>query len=76
MKLELRECAWCRKQFIPIRFDQRFDCRTCLDRYFSREKQQAVAAYRSQQRMASFFCSTPQPADDETDESNPVRRRA
>jgi hypothetical protein len=68
MRLELRQCAWCGKQFAPIRVDQRFDCRTCLDRYFSREKQLAILAYRARhQRSFSFF-------DDDINEATRNRR--
>jgi hypothetical protein len=75
-RLDVRECAWCKKQFTPIRIDQRFDCRECLEKHFIVERRQALAHWRQMQRTASFFSSALQPAADETDERNTVRRRA
>jgi hypothetical protein len=74
-RLPLKECAWCGRQFAPTRFDQRFDCRECLDKWFHDERKQAVAALRERQkRAASFFRPGPQLLDDEEDEDNQVRR--
>ena len=71
----MKECAWCGKQFVPTRFDQRFDSRECLDRYFSREKQQAVALLRAMQRGQKIF-QVNTTSDLCDDEMQPYRRRA
>jgi len=55
VKLTDRQCSWCGQTFSPVRIDQRFDTRECLDRYFTAERKMAVVAYRAQQRAASFL---------------------
>jgi hypothetical protein len=66
MRLEPRVCAWCKNQFMPIRIDQRFHSRECLDRWFSHEKHQAVALLRQMQSNQKFFgISTTLDGDDE-----------
>jgi hypothetical protein len=72
-------CDWCQRQFVARRDGARFCSTACHDRYHIDERRKALAAYRAQQRVersASFFSSALQPAADETDERNTVRRRA
>jgi len=72
-------CDWCQRKFVPSRDGARFCCTACHDRYHIDERRKAIAAYRAQQRVerpVSFFCSALQPAADEMDERNTVRRRA
>jgi hypothetical protein len=72
-------CDWCQRQFTPSRDGARFCCTGCHDRYHIDERRKALAAYRAEQRLersAYFFSSALQPAADETDEHNTVRRRA
>jgi DNA-directed RNA polymerase subunit RPC12/RpoP len=45
-RLDVKECAWCKQEFIATRSDARFCCRECLDRWFVRERKQAVAMWR------------------------------
>ena len=71
---ELRCCKYCGREYEPIRYDQKFCKRECLERYFIAERREAVAAWRAQQRVAYFFGSTVQPVDDETEEGNQIRR--
>jgi len=72
-------CDWCQRKFVPSRDGARFCCTACHDRYHIDERRKAIAAYRAQQRVerpVSFFSSALQPAADEMDERNTVRRRA
>jgi hypothetical protein len=58
VKLTDRQCVWCGRMFSPVRIDQRFDQRECLDRWFVAERKQALVAYREMQRMnrtTAFF---------------------
>jgi DNA-directed RNA polymerase subunit RPC12/RpoP len=72
-RLPIRECAWCGRQFAPVRVDQRFDCRECLDKYFVEERKRALAAWRAQQRGSLFL--TPMHAEVGTRKrtTNPLR---
>ena len=57
-RLPIRECAWCGRQFAPVRVDQRFDCRECLDKYFVEERKRALAAWmEGPATWLSFFNS-------------------
>jgi len=72
-------CDWCHREFIPNRAGSRFCCTVCHDRYHIDERRKALQMYRAQQqieRSASFFSPAIQPAADETDERNTIRRRA
>jgi hypothetical protein len=51
MKRPVIECSQCHREFTPIRVDQRFCSRSCLDRFYIDERRKAVAAYRQKQRM-------------------------
>jgi hypothetical protein len=73
-KLNARACDYCGTIYEPIRIDQRFCKRDCHYRWFLREKQEALAAWRKQKRMASFFASPLQPVDETTDEDTRIRR--
>jgi len=55
MQLPIRECAWCNRQFVPTRIDARFCCREHLDKWFVRERKQAVALWREMQRHQKIF---------------------
>jgi hypothetical protein len=67
-------CDWCRREFIPIREGHRFCSVECHDNSHIDERRRALAAWRAQQRMASFFGSAIQPTADEMDKDNPLRR--
>jgi hypothetical protein len=67
-------CDNCGREFDRVRRSQHLCGRACHDQYFVEERRRALAAYRAQQRMASFFGSAIQPTADVTDEDNQVRR--
>src|SRR5262245_8448355 len=72
-QLEVRECAWCKKRFAPIRIDARFCSRPCLEKYFIEEKRQAVALWREMQRSQKFFASSTT-VDGSNNEIQSIRR--
>jgi len=75
----MMKCNWCQRQFVPGTAWARFCSTRCHDSYHCDERKKAIAAYRAQQRVersASFFSSTMQPADDDGDEHNTIRRSA
>jgi DNA-directed RNA polymerase subunit RPC12/RpoP len=63
-------CSHCGRDFELVRREQHLCCRECHDQFFIGERRRAMAAWRSQQREASFFV---QPTQDD-DEDNRVRR--
>jgi DNA-directed RNA polymerase subunit RPC12/RpoP len=73
-KFSERVCDYCGAIYEPIRIDQRFHSPECHYQYFVEERKRALASWRAQQRTASFFASSVQPMDEETDEDNRVRR--
>jgi len=73
---EIRTCEYCGVAFHPARELQRFHSLDCNRQFYMRERREALAAWRLQQRAAAFFGSTVQPVADEMDEHNTIRRRA
>lgn len=71
---EVRNCERCGAPFHPVRELQRFCSKNCHDHFYVEERRRALAAYRAQQRMASFFGSALQPTADELDKDNQLRR--
>jgi len=67
---ELRHCAWCGEEFIGDRHNAKFCCRDHLDKWFTREKQEARAVYR---RMLAARAVLLPPEPEEREE---VKRRA
>jgi len=54
-QLGLRNRAWCEREFAATRFDAKFCCRECLDKWFIRERREALAHWREMQRRPSLF---------------------
>ena len=75
-RLPIRDCAWCGRQFAPVRVDQRFDCRECLDKYFVEERKRALAAWRAQQRGSLFLTPIHAKVWDAEENNQPIKRRA
>jgi hypothetical protein len=76
MKREVRNCQYCGREYEPIRWDQKFCQRDCLDRWFLEERKEALKAWRAQRRLASFFGTTVQLPDDADDDDNQYLREA
>jgi ribosomal protein L37AE/L43A len=69
-----KSCSHCRREFELVRREQHLCGRDCHHAWFVEERKRALAAWRAQQRIASFFGSTIQPTAEEVDEDNQLRR--
>jgi hypothetical protein len=67
----IMKCEYCHREYIQRRYDQRFCCIGCKTEWWVEERRNAIAAYRER---GSFFRPSIQPADDESDEGNQVRK--
>jgi len=76
MKRKVRNCQYCSREYEPIRYDQKYCSRECLDRWFCAERKQALAVYRAQQRFASLFLNATQPLRSNDDDDNQELREA